>query len=154
MGKAPTIRVSKLNAARRQLDCAIELWFADKDQVSVHTLAAAAHQIIHDINQKKDGGKLFFDSAIIKDEHRSEFITIIKNAMNFFKHADKDAEEILEFAPLSSIMFMTFSIVGLEMLGETSNDIEYVFFYWLAIHHPTWFTAEYQEVIKELRSLR
>ena len=40
MGKAPAVRVSKLNAARRQLDCAIEMWFADKDEVAIHTLAA------------------------------------------------------------------------------------------------------------------
>ncbi len=149
MGKAPTIRVSKLNAARRQLDCAIELWFADKDQVSVHTLAAAAHQIIHDINQKKDGGELMFDSAIIKDEHRPELISILKIAMNFFKHADKDAEGIVEFAPISSIMFIVFSIIGLEMLGEITNDIEHTFFLRLALDHPTWVTAEYQEAIKE-----
>ncbi len=59
MGKAPTIRVSKLNAARRQLNCALELWFSDKDEVSVHTLAAAAHQIIYDISKKKGVQDLF-----------------------------------------------------------------------------------------------
>ena len=58
MAKVPMIRVSKLDAARRQPDAAIKLWFADGDEVSVHTLAAAAHQTIHDINQKKGGGEL------------------------------------------------------------------------------------------------
>ena len=54
------IRVSKLDAARRQLDCAIELWFAGKDEVSIHTLAAAAHQIISDINKKiREPGPFF-----------------------------------------------------------------------------------------------
>ena len=56
--EAEGIRVSKLDAARRQLDCAIELWFADKDAVSTHGLAAAAHQIIHDTNRKKGGPDL------------------------------------------------------------------------------------------------
>jgi hypothetical protein len=40
------VTVAKLSAAKRQLDCAIEMWFGDKDQVAVHTLAVAAHQII------------------------------------------------------------------------------------------------------------
>ena len=150
MGKAPMIRVSKLNAARRQLDCAIELWFADKDKVSVHTLAAAAHQIIHDINQKKGGKELLFDSAKIKDEHRSDWISILKNAMNFFKHADKDAEEILEFTPATSEMFMLFSIMGLESIGETTNDTEYTFFLWFSIHNPDLLTKTYRKIMKEL----
>ena len=45
------ISISKLDAACRQLDCAIELWFADGDPVSIHTLACASHQIIHDIKK-------------------------------------------------------------------------------------------------------
>ena len=90
---------------------------ADKDDVSIHTLAAAAHQIIHDINQQKCGEELLFDSAVIKDEYRDEFISLVKTPMNFFKHADRDAEEILEFPPISSIMLMMFSIMGLEKLG-------------------------------------
>lgn len=143
------IRVSKLNAARRQLDCAIELWFADKDEVSVHTLAAAAHQIIHDIHQKKGGGELLFDSAKIKDEHRSEFISILKNAMNFFKHADKYAEEILEFPPALSEAFMLFSIMGLEKIGETANDTEKAFLDWLAFHRPKLMTETYRKAIEE-----
>ena len=71
--REPTkIRISNLDSARRQLDCAIELWFAEKDIVSVHTLVAAAHQIIHDINRRRGGRDLIFDSLVIKDEYRSE----------------------------------------------------------------------------------
>jgi hypothetical protein len=47
------LRVSKLSAAVRQLDCAIELWFFDKDEVSIYTLVTAAYQIIYDINKIK-----------------------------------------------------------------------------------------------------
>lgn len=46
------IQISKLEAAKRQRDTAIKMWFADGDPVSIHTLAAAAHQIINDVNEK------------------------------------------------------------------------------------------------------
>ena len=143
------IRVSKLNAARRQLDCAIELWFADKDDVSIHTLAAAAHQIIHDINQQKGGGELLFDSAKIRDEYRREFISLAKAPMNFFKHANRDAGEILEFSPFTSVILMMFSISGLERLGEIANDVEQALFCWLVFHRPNLITTEYQKVVQE-----
>jgi hypothetical protein len=47
------LRISKIEAARRQLDSAIELWFLDKDEVSVHTLVAAAYQLVHDLKEHK-----------------------------------------------------------------------------------------------------
>ena len=143
------IRVSKLDAARRQLDCAIELWFAEKDDVSTHTLAAAAHQIIHDINKKRGGRDLFFDSIVIKDEYRAEFVALVKRDMNFFKHADKDVEGITEFIPLGSIMFMLFSTIGLQQLGERLNDVEDTFILWLTFHHPNWINEAYRKKIEQ-----
>jgi hypothetical protein len=41
------ITISKFDAARRQLNTAITLWFADGDPVAIHTLAYAAYEIIH-----------------------------------------------------------------------------------------------------------
>lgn len=143
------IRVSKLDAARRQLGCAIELWFADKDDVSIHTLAAAAYQIIHDINKKKGGQELYYDSIMIKDEYRSEFIALVKKDMNFFKHADQDPEGITEFIPMGSTMFMLFSVVGLQQLGESPNDVEGIFILWLAFHQPDWINKAYQKIIEQ-----
>ncbi len=143
------IRVSKLDAARRQLDCAIELWFAGKDEVSIHTLAAGAHQIIHDINKKKGNQDLLFDSGVIKDESRAKFVALVKRDMNFFKHADRDAEGITEFVPLGSILFMLFSAVGLQQLGERLNDVEDIFILWLALHHPDWINEAYRKKFEQ-----
>ncbi len=148
------IRVSKLDAARRQLDCAIELWFADQDAVSIHTLAAAAHQIIYDINKKRGGRDLFFDSIVIRDEYRGEFVALVKKDMNFFKHADKDAEGITEFIPLGSIMFMLFSTIGLQQLGERLNDVENTFVNWLILHHPNWIREAYREKLEQAFSIQ
>jgi hypothetical protein len=133
------VRVSKLDAARRQLDCAIDLWFRDRDAVAVHTLAAASHQIIHDIHAVKSPyEELIFDSVIIKDEHRKDFINLIKGPVNFFKHADKDPDAVTEFNTFGSITFMLFSIVGLAHLGERSSDIEDAFVVWMGLHYPAW----------------
>ncbi len=144
------IRVSKLDAARRQLDCAIELWFADQDAVSIHTLAAAAYQIIHDINKKKGNQVLLFDSIVIKDEYRSEFVALVKKNMNFFKHADKDAEGITEFIPMGSTLFMLFSTIGLQQLGESLNDVEDNFLLWLALHYPNWIREDYRKTLEQI----
>jgi hypothetical protein len=51
-------KISKIEAACRQLNTAIKLWFADGDLVSIHTLACSAHQIVHDINRQKGGREM------------------------------------------------------------------------------------------------
>ena len=48
-----TIFINKLEAARRQLDTAIRMTFANEDALAIHTLAAAAHGIVRDILRKR-----------------------------------------------------------------------------------------------------
>jgi hypothetical protein len=46
------IKISKLEAARRQVETAIRIYFANGDPVSIHTLAAASLQILVDLDKK------------------------------------------------------------------------------------------------------
>jgi hypothetical protein len=66
------ITVSKLDAAHRQLRTAIRLWFMDGDPIAIHTLACAAHDIIHTLFKRKGLKGLIFDSEIIKEEERKD----------------------------------------------------------------------------------
>jgi hypothetical protein len=132
------IRISKLDAARRQLDCAIELWFAERDPVAVHSLAAAAHQVVHDINAGRGGPELLFDSPRIRSEKRAELVGLLKQAMNFFKHADRDPHGVIEFTQVSTVLFLVVALQGLQHLGERFSDVELVFLQWLTIHEPDW----------------
>ncbi|MGO9005735.1 MAG: hypothetical protein ACLQIQ_14685 [Beijerinckiaceae bacterium] len=45
--------VTKAAAARRQLDAAIRFWFAEEDDLAVHTVAAAAYRILRDLMQQR-----------------------------------------------------------------------------------------------------
>ena len=49
------MQLSKLEAARRQLETAIKLYFEYGDEVSIHALAAAAYSLIRDINEHRGG---------------------------------------------------------------------------------------------------
>jgi hypothetical protein len=54
---------TKLDAARRQINTAIWLWFNGADIVSVYTLAAAAHRIILEVSGGEDTTPLPFNMA-------------------------------------------------------------------------------------------
>jgi len=134
-----TITVTKIEAARRQLRTAIELWFADGDPVAVHTLSAAAHQIVHDLNIRHKGPNLLLDTKFIKDKYRKKFVADIKHASNFMKHAEREkggAAATLEFRPESNDNFIMFAIFGLQYLGEKLGAEEIAFERWHTFRNP------------------
>ncbi|MCH8151608.1 MAG: hypothetical protein IH830_04450 [Planctomycetes bacterium] len=149
MNGIETQRIGKLEAAHRQLTTAIELWFNNGDIVSIHTLACAAHQIIHDVNSKKGGRDLIFDSIIIKDEYRNEACRLLRKHMNFFKHADNDPHTEIDCPLEMSIGFLMFSLLGLELLGEKFNDVDRAFLLWYQIHNPEHLTDHGLEMLEQ-----
>jgi hypothetical protein len=85
--------ITKLEAARRQLDCAIRLYIENDDMVAIHTLSRAAFRILYDIypRNRSDGFEKDMEQLIQKLGWK-EF----NRLTNFFKHADVDAESFLD----------------------------------------------------------
>lgn len=91
------IRVNKIEAARRQIDVAIKLLFGNEDPIAIHTLASAAFRILRDISNKKTDSKMKQClKAIIRPNMEKEFWNKMNKPANFFKHADKDHDAILD----------------------------------------------------------
>lgn len=100
-----SLTISKLDAAKRQLETAIRLYFHQGEPVSIHTLIAAAYNIIRDINKIRGGAKMVIKEQLfdqVKPEMHSEFFKLLHNAENFFKHANRDHDATLEFNPAES----------------------------------------------------
>jgi hypothetical protein len=85
--------ISKLEAARRQLDTAIKLYFDNEDSLSVHTLAYASFRLLFDLypNFSGDGYAAKIDEMI-----QSIGWTQFNATANFLKHADRDADQLLD----------------------------------------------------------
>lgn len=86
--------VTRQDAIWRQLDLAIDLWFREYDEISIHSLACSALQVARDVG-KKFGKAGMLIEALPKDQ-RAEALAM----QNFFKHADKDPHKVLSFNPL------------------------------------------------------
>ena len=90
-------RISKLDAARRQLDISINLFFYDRDLVAIHTLAAAAFNVLADLLKQQGRSERTLRGKLlesVKKEHQVTVLRKVREAENFFKHADRDPEEI------------------------------------------------------------
>src|ERR1035437_4674844 len=89
--------LTPLLVARSQLLTAIDLFFADSDPISVHTLAGAAREILEDLCRLKSIEPM--TEFILKD-HPNKSRRDIYNALNLyrnvFKHLGKTSEERAE----------------------------------------------------------
>ncbi|VVP60481.1 hypothetical protein PS850_06209 [Pseudomonas fluorescens] len=136
-----TIQITKLQAARSHLKTACALWFADTDPVSTNTLAYAAHEVIHRLYRNAGNTDLLFDTALVKNEFRTDFALLIKESANFFKHANREclAEDKHEFPEGLNDILLLMSIVGLQRLSLHLELSEAAFLFYKMLRHPTWF---------------
>ena len=134
----PVEKVSKLDAARRQLRTALRLFLQESDSVSIHTLAAASHEILRTLIKAKGGGSLIRDSDFIKPEYQKEYEKHINRPRNFFKHADRDPNEVLEF-PSGGNVFDLYDCVVMDykLNGNKFSSREcQLFMSWFMISYP------------------
>jgi hypothetical protein len=129
--------VSKLEAAERQLDMAIRLFFKREDAVSVHTLAAAAYQIITDICKQKGIERELEDSEIL-DEFgvKRELLAQIRRPQNFFKHADNDIDGQVKLKPMQTALFIMSSAQYLLRLRAVQSPECEVYRIWFILLFP------------------
>src|SRR5207249_4277605 len=100
------IVVDKLEAACRQLESAITMFFEEWDVVSQHTLISAAYGILYDLDKQRGVGGSVKDSLLVRPEDRAGFIRAIHLPQNFFKHARKDSGIKLAFRYRVSHFFL------------------------------------------------
>lgn len=141
------VTIEKLDAARSQLRTSIKLFFEDRDPVSTHTLACAALAILHDHIPSEEAWKhdimLHYNTIFIKDEGRKIWAGKIREAANFFKHADNDlkiGKTHIEFTPDLTKFYIMEAIQCIRILdgkGAEAKDMVYMtFITWLLQNHP------------------
>lgn len=136
-GTIGRIKVGKLEVARRQLETAILLYFNKGDPISTHTLASASTEILSDLNDACKGSPMIFDleaSGIIRPDKLELARQAFRKPQNFFKHADKDPDEVLDFHPEVPAGFI---LAGVEKYRELSGEnppVMRVFALWFRVH--------------------
>lgn len=130
--------LAKRDAARCQLAEAIRLFFQRRDPVAIHTLAAAAHQILYDLccSSGRRAASFMYDEALIRPEKRECIIRLMREAQNFLKHADRDPNESLEFHPDSNRFLLLDAVEMWRQLGFPRFNEELIFRLWMILSNP------------------
>src|ERR1039457_2678450 len=106
--------ITKTDAAERQLNTAIRLFFENRDHLSSYALAVASREVTDDVIQSRyselyqrelarvgDPQKVRLSyrdelKILIKPEFYKNFLTLDRKWQNFLKHADKDPDAEIE----------------------------------------------------------
>ncbi|HXE42340.1 MAG TPA: hypothetical protein VN516_04880 [Candidatus Baltobacteraceae bacterium] len=142
----PKLKLSKLDCARRQLELAIELFFMERDPVSIHTLAGATYQLLADINKHRGGKPLTTELEGLKrfviPGKEKELAKLFKEAENFFKHADRDPEGVIDFSPeINELLLWEASLKYSELTSEETSAMVAIQL-WFQVKHPEYFKLE------------
>lgn len=143
----PKIYISKLDAAKRQLDVAINLFFKNGDPVSIHTLTAAAYDVLIGLGKTAKLIDLGVKDVelYVKDEYQKEYLAIVNKAQNFFKHSDKDPKGILEFSPNSTIFLLLSAVKLYRDLTEEKPNNMIVYTHWCVLMYPNLLKDEHKK---------
>jgi hypothetical protein len=131
--------VNALDAAKSQLGTAIQLYFEDRDPISVHTLVSAAGELINRACAAR--GLMTFRADLLNRGaivgKRKEISDALNQARNFFKHAEPDAI-LANFSDDHNFFGIVFAEYGLRLLGETLPETK-VFLGWVMAVEPKLF---------------
>ncbi len=136
------LQISKLDAAKRQLETAIRLYFSNSDPVSIHTLAAAAYNLIKDVNKKRGGKPMLIKELAfdyLNPEGEKIWVKKMKEAENFFKHADRDHGKTLDFRPELTEIFILDACLRYKELTAEFPPLFLTFYSWFRAIHPDMF---------------
>ncbi len=126
-------KIDKIEAASRLLNTAISLLFADGERIAIHTLTAAASNIFSDVLDKEKGAqswreKLRIDHGLSEAEIRN----VMHSEWNFFKHANRDPDEVLEFDEKKCEYMIFFAILECGELHCISIEMQIFQLWFLA----------------------
>lgn len=97
------VDISKFDAAKRELEHAIRLFFCSGDIVVIHLVSSSAQAILIDVG--RTAGATSIKDELNKRVKKDKIKYVqgkLSEAYNFFKHANKDKNKLLKFYPASS----------------------------------------------------
>ena len=132
------ITVTKLDAARRQIETALDLWFHEGDPVAIHTLASAAHRVVHDLAEMGGDGSVLLNTNLLTGWglDAKAFKKAIRAAETFFKHAQNDPHETFSFSLSQTERIFVSAIECYRRLVHEKSRLMTLFLYWFHIQYP------------------
>ena len=128
------LRITKIEAAQRQINAGIRMLFRDDDPVAIHTVAMAGFRILRDL-VKQEGLEHPIDS-LIRPGKEKEFWRRASSFANFFKHADNDPDDVSDgFSEEANESVLLIAATYYGLLGcQQTDEMQALTAWYMAVH--------------------
>jgi hypothetical protein len=122
-------RLTKLEAAQRQLDTAATLFVAHGDALSAHTLAGAAEEILGKLVERAGGSNMMNRMEEALRQRRGASITIqslselVNDSRNQLKHANRPQEESFEYEDEDAVVMIFRALVNYQLATGALTEL-------------------------------
>lgn len=125
------MRITKAEAARRQLDVAIALLFTKEDLVAVHTLTGAAAEIASELRQSADAPEPWsFKTPMVCGLDENEYFSIMRSTRDYLGSAKSEAFSIEDFSVPDTIALIAQTNFALGELSLRLSVSQSIFQLW------------------------
>jgi hypothetical protein len=119
--------------------------------VAVHTLAAAAYQIISDLCELKGIKRALEDSPILEEIGvKGEVLAAMRKPQNFFKHADRDPLGTVQFNPHLSACLILYAVQYFYTITGKQFPEGQVFRVWFCLRFPDQVEPDAKELLSKI----
>jgi hypothetical protein len=129
------LRLTKLEAARRLLEPAIDLYFRNGDPVCIETLITAAEKIIQHVARSRKQSTIIND-LIAQHANPEKQAGFHKQSREPREHADNGSGGELVFEPDLNEAHLFLACMSHRMLTHERNRRLAAIIVWIAINHP------------------
>ena len=132
------IKVNKIDAARRQVEAAIRLFFSNEDPVAIHTLVFAGLGILKDLAEIRSDANFHHEIlGQFKPDKKKEILKFLNRVANFLKHADRDPDETLkDIKEEANDGFLLLACLYYKDIKKSLTPTMLVFCGWFTVLHP------------------
>ena len=150
------MRITKLDAAERQIITAVKLFFDGGDRISTYALGAAAREVTTTLCQRR-GITSFLDDVQQEFPELSskELLRLASRHAAFFKHADRDPDAVLtDFSEeeVESVLFTAAHDFG-RLCGGKPVEAQVFEAWYLALHLVDTLPDRLAEIFPDIKSV-
>ena len=139
------LKVSKIDAAKLQLNSAISLYAKDDSIVSVHTLACASYELLIGLARSRGINNVHDDlERRIKPEKLDEWRRTYRSAQNALKHADRDPNGLVSLTIHQTEVKIFMACYLIKPFAQTPDPLQNLFVSWYLIQNPSLVLEQYQ----------
>lgn len=146
------MKITKPEIAEIELNSAITAFFREENPIIIHVLISAAHEIIRKLVSTSKISSVIKDSILLnlnesalnslvplklrKSDLQYKWNYIVNKAYNFMKHADKDADEELEFNPNISVLLILDTLDMFFQIKKHHTSYTFAMYIWTVVNMP------------------